>query len=105
MSEANVLGDARQIGERIDYVPGMCFDIPDNATHVLVRPIRRKNQTKVFVAFFRAGLPIDYKPQNNTGKYFYRPDGANQCQVDAQLRPGGWNYEVQWLYGRAIYGR
>lgn len=97
MSEASVFSKARQIGCRKTLVSGMRYDIPADATHVLVRPVRRGNEIKVFLVFFRVGLPIDYKPQNNTGKYFYRPDGAKQCLVEAHLRPGGWNYNVQWL--------
>ncbi|KKQ47377.1 MAG: hypothetical protein US66_C0013G0028 [Candidatus Moranbacteria bacterium GW2011_GWD2_37_9] len=99
MSEASVFGNARQIGCRKTLVSGIRYDIPVDATHVLVRPVRRGNQITVVIAFFKAGLPVDYKPQNNTGKYFYRPDGAKQCQVEAYLRPGGWNYDVQWLAG------
>lgn len=98
MSEARIFGDARQIGDRIDYVSGTRLDIPNSATHVLVRPINWKGQApRIVVAFFRAGLLTDYKPQNNAGKYFCRPDGAKQCLIEAHLRPGGWNYNVQWL--------
>jgi hypothetical protein len=97
MSEASVFGRARQIGHRQILVSGMRYDIPAGATHVLIRPVRRGNEIKIFIAFFRCGLPENYKPQNNTGKYFCRPDGAKQCLIEAYLRPSGWNYDVQWL--------
>jgi len=97
MSVARVFGEARQIGDRIGYNPDEWLDVPAGATHVLVRPVRRGDNCKVIVAFFRAGLLCDYKPQNSAGKFFCRPDGAKKCRVGAWSRHSGWCYNVEWL--------
>lgn len=101
MSEARVFGEARMIGEKNWHPIGMSvyYDMPERATHILVRPVSKRSKINVFVAFFRAGLLVDYKPKNNAGKYFCRPDGAQRCIVAVYPCPAGWNYDIQWLDG------
>lgn len=89
--------NARQIGPKQNLRQGMIYEIPESATHVLVRPKKRGNMLELIVAFFEAKHIGDFKPLSNTGKYFYRQNGVTRCRISAVLRPSGWNYEIKWL--------
>lgn len=99
MSVAEVFGKARQVSPRIEHPQDerVCYDVPNDATHILVRPVRQNNAFKIFIMFFRVGLPGDYKPQNNSGKYFHRRNRAAKCRVEVRFCPNGWIYNVEWL--------
>jgi hypothetical protein len=90
--------DARQIGGRISYEANKWIDVPETATHVLIRPVavKRGADHKVILAFFRASYPDGYKPRGNSGKYFCRRKGAKACRVEARWSPAGWHYKVDW---------
>ena len=97
MAELNTPKHPRQIGPRQNLIQGVIYEIPADATHVLVRPKKRGNKLKLIVAFFKFDYPSDFKPSSNTGIYFYRQNGAKRYRISAVLRPSGWNYEVEWL--------
>lgn len=92
-SKAEIVGNGKTrhpLGMSVQY------DVPDLATHILVRPTRRKGNVKIFIVFIRIKLKKDYKPKNNSGKYFCRPDGTEKCLVAVYNGPTGWHYDVRW---------
>ena len=93
MDMRQTLDRLKQVGAKQIWVEDRCYAVPDDATHVLVRPERRG----LFISFYVIEYLGDIKPRNSANKFFYRPNGAMQCRVDAQLRPDGWHYDIQWL--------
>lgn len=100
MTKEEAVSRAQVVGlGKIRHPYGMSaqYDVPEQATHVLVRPERRKGDIKVSVVFLRIDfLSEDFKPKNKPGKYFFRLPGAGKCLIAVYDRPSGWHYDVRW---------
>lgn len=100
--EGKKFAEARILGRKTGHPNGMMasYDVPAEATHILVRPISRHGEVKIFVVFCQVnGSKADYKPKGNTGKYFYRQNNASRCTVGVFYRPSGWHYDIRWVAG------
>lgn len=92
--------EARRVGSRqgtpaIVLEPGKCYDVPGEATHVLVRP---DGNSIARISFWQISRHSDLKPKNRAGKYFYRPEGAVKCRIEADRNPTGFQYEARWIF-------
>ena len=91
---------ARRVGScqgtpAIVLEPGKCYDLLPEVTHVLIRP---DGNNMARISFWQIPCHSDLKPKNRAGKYFYRPEGAVECQPRVDRNPAGFQYEVRWIF-------